>query len=221
MLRWEPAEDLSTPDWLATSLLHDIRNPLGTLCAGTEILMDLDAASPQVKRLATNMHRAAERIRDLLADLGRVSRGLKFPSEVCDLRAVISAGAEAAAASALNQRAQILISVDDLQLPLVRTRMERVFANLISNALEAMVQGGTIRIDARKAGECVRIEVEDTGPGIHPGIHARLFEPFVTAGKENGLGLGLALSRQTILDHGGEIWTRPSSGACFVISLPL
>jgi signal transduction histidine kinase len=48
-----------------------------------------------------------------------------------------------------------------------------------------------------------------------------LFEPFVTAGKQDGLGLGLALSRQTVLNHGGDIWTEPAAGARFVIRLPL
>ena len=65
------------------------------------------------------------------------------------------------------------------------------------------------------------IEVEDTGPGIPRGIRDRLFEPFVTAGKDHGLGLGLALSRQTVLDHGGDIWSEPAAGARFVICLPL
>jgi signal transduction histidine kinase len=63
--------------------------------------------------------------------------------------------------------------------------------------------------------------MEDTGPGIPDEIRDRLFEPFVTAGKQDGLGLGLALSRQAVLDHGGDIWTEPASGARFVIRLPL
>jgi signal transduction histidine kinase len=67
----------------------------------------------------------------------------------------------------------------------------------------------------------VLIELEDTGPGIPRAIRDRLFEPFVTAGKQDGLGLGLALSRQTVLNHGGDIWTEPASGARFVIRLPL
>jgi signal transduction histidine kinase len=67
----------------------------------------------------------------------------------------------------------------------------------------------------------VLIELEDTGPGIPRRIRDRVFEPFVTAGKKNGLGLGLALSRQTVLNHGGDIWTEPAAGARFVIRLPL
>ena len=66
------------------------------------------------------------------------------------------------------------------------------------------------------------IQFADTGPGISPSIREKLFEPFVSAGKKNGLGLGLALSRQTVLDHGGEIWVESNSpGARFIIRLPL
>jgi signal transduction histidine kinase len=96
-----------------------------------------------------------------------------------------------------------------------------VFFNLITNALEAMSHGGKIRIGARKAGKYVLIDVEDTGPGIPYGIRDRLFEPFVTAGKDHGLGLGLALSRQTLLNHGGDMWIEPADGARFVMCLPL
>jgi signal transduction histidine kinase len=99
--------------------------------------------------------------------------------------------------------------------------MQSVFFNLIANALEAMPAGGRLHMAARKASSCVLIEMEDTGPGIPDEIRDRLFEPFVTAGKQNGLGLGLALSRQAVLDHGGDIWTEPAAGARFVIRLPL
>jgi signal transduction histidine kinase len=99
--------------------------------------------------------------------------------------------------------------------------MERVFLNLIANALEAMPHGGEIRIGARQRDNGVLIEVEDTGPGIPRAIQDRLFEPFVTAGKDDGLGLGLALSRQTVLDHGGDMWIEPAAGAHFAIRLPL
>jgi signal transduction histidine kinase len=109
----------------------------------------------------------------------------------------------------------------DLEISLERSRLERVFFNLITNSLEAMPHGGKIRIAARNADNCVLIEVEDTGPGIPRGIRDRLFEPFVTAGKDHGLGLGLALSRQTLLDHGGDMWIEPACGARFVMCLPL
>jgi two-component system sensor kinase FixL len=64
--------------------------------------------------------------------------------------------------------------------------------------------------------------VEDNGPGIAPEIRSQLFQPFVSAGKRNGLGLGLALSRQTVLEHGGDMWveSQPGRGARFSFRLP-
>jgi signal transduction histidine kinase len=184
--------------------------------------MHLDPASTQGKRLAANIYRAAGRMRELLADLACASRGNKSTSEVCKIRDVATAASEAALPAAEEQSVQILHDVPgDLETSLERSRIERVFFNLITNSLEAMPHGGKVRIAARKADNCVLIEVEDTGPGIPRGIRDRLFEPFVTAGKEDGLGLGLALSRQTVLDHGGDMWSEPAAGAYFTIRLPL
>jgi len=85
-----------------------------------------------------------------------------------------------------------------------------------------MPEGGRIQISAQAQNGFVVAEVTDTGPGIPPEIRYSLFEPFVSAGKKNGLGLGLALSRQTVLDHGGDMWAESESGkgACFRLRLP-
>jgi signal transduction histidine kinase len=104
---------------------------------------------------------------------------------------------------------------------LARSRIERVFFNLIINAFEAMQGGGEVRIRGRQAGNYVVVEIEDTGPGIPNEIRERIFHPFVTAGKVNGLGLGLSLSRQAILDHGGDLWIETAPGARFVMGFPL
>jgi signal transduction histidine kinase len=208
--------------WLSTSILHDLRNPLGTVFAGAEMLMQLDPASTQARRLAANIYRAASRMRELLTELAGASCGNKSAFEICKIRDVIAAALETALPAAEMQSVQILHDVPhNLEMPLEHYGMERVFFNLITNALEAMPHGGKIRIGARKAGKYVLIDVEDTGPGIPCGIRDRLFEPFVTAGKDHGLGLGLALSRQTLLNHGGDIWIEPAEGARFVMCLPV
>jgi signal transduction histidine kinase len=109
----------------------------------------------------------------------------------------------------------------DVELPLDRSPMERVFQNLLSNAIEAMPNGGSVRVTSdRRDGEIV-VSVEDDGPGIPSAIADQLFEPFVTAGKKNGIGLGLALSRKTVVSHGGDLWSdRKEEGARFVLRLP-
>jgi signal transduction histidine kinase len=213
---------ISSLGLLPTSIVHDLRNPLGTVFAGAEMLMELDPVPTQVKRLATNIHRAAGRMRELLADLAGATCGDNSTFEIRSIREVIASASEAVIPIAEKLGIQILNNVSGgIAIPLMGSRMERVFFNLVTNALEAMPHGGQISIDARKAANCVLIEVEDTGPGIPRAIHDRLFEPFVTAGKEEGLGLGLALSRLTVLDHGGDMWTEPAAGARFIIRLPL
>jgi signal transduction histidine kinase len=215
-------ENLDAIEWVSASIVHDLRNPLGAIYAAAEMLIDLDPGPTQVQRLATNIFRAAGRMRELLADLNRVALGNTPTPEMCDIREFIAAVANAASEAAQNSRVQIVLDLPEaIKLSLLRTRMQSVFFNLFANALEAMPTGGKLRVVARKAGNCVLIEIEDTGPGIPRGIRDRLFQPFVTAGKQHGLGLGLALSRQTVLNHGGDIWTEPASGARFVIRLPL
>ena len=110
----------------------------------------------------------------------------------------------------------------EIELSVERSRMERAFANLIGNALEAMPSGGEVRIGADMEDGSVVVHVEDNGPGIAPEIRSQLFQPFVSAGKRNGLGLGLALSRQTVLEHGGDMWVESERGrgARFSFRLP-
>ncbi|MCX6621185.1 MAG: HAMP domain-containing sensor histidine kinase, partial [Acidobacteria bacterium] len=112
---------------------------------------------------------------------------------------------------------------ENLEVKGMASRIERVFVNLVANALEVMPEGGRLLILATAQNGTVFVDVEDTGPGVPGSIVDRLFQPFATAGKKNGMGLGLALSRQTILDHGGDLWldSRPGESARFRIRLPL
>ena len=208
-------------DHLSASIMHDLRNPLAAIYGCAEMLLDANLDAAQTRRVASNIHRAASRMRELLSGLTRIARGHTEAKECCNLRAVLEASCEAAGV-AERDGIEILLDVPArIEIPLARARMECVFLNLIVNALEAMPRGGAIRITAVEAGDCALIEVEDTGPGIPAEIRSRLFEPFVTAGKKEGLGLGLTLSRQAVRDHGGELWAEPAAGACFVMSLPL
>ena len=99
--------------------------------------------------------------------------------------------------------------------------MERVFLNLIGNAIEAMPDGGRIVIAAASGTARWWCRWTTTVQGFRRRCAQRLFQPFVTAGK-NGLGLGLALSRQTVLDHGGDLWIgdENEAGAHFRLKLP-
>jgi signal transduction histidine kinase len=98
------SESRSEAGWLSASILHDLRNPVGAIYAGAEMLMTLDTMPNEVKRLAANMHRAAGRMRELLTDLTSLTYGHKSTPEICDIREIIIAASEAAAAGIHNER---------------------------------------------------------------------------------------------------------------------
>ena len=217
-------ERISTIGRLSSSIVHDLRNPLAAIYGGAEIMVDSEIAPPQLKRLAGNIYRASRRIQELLQDLVNVGRGKTEGAEMCRLSEVAAAARDSLAPAAEAQGVRMTIDVpNSIELPLERARVERVFVNLIDNAVEAMPEGGVVRINASISSDGVVVEVADTGPGISPEIRDHLFQPFVSSGKKNGLGLGLALSRQTILDHGGDMWveSEPGRGARFFFRLPV
>lgn len=218
-------ERINTIGRLSSSIIHDLRNPLAAIYGGAEMLVDSENLSPQQsKRLATNIYRASRRIQELLQHLADSARGRVEPSEMCRMADVIGAAQEVLMPMAERQHVQIQVDVaDDLELPLERSRMERVFLNLMSNSLEAMPDGGRLTVTAHRDNGFAVVVVDDTGTGISEEVRKHLFQPFVTAGKRHGLGLGLALSRQTVIDHGGELWadSKPAPGARLCLRVPL
>jgi signal transduction histidine kinase len=101
-------------------------------------------------------------------------------------------------------------------------RMTEVINNLVGNALQALGgKGGTITVATRRAEEGAEIRVSDTGPGLPEQVLRRLFEPYVST-TQGGTGLGMAIARRIILDHGGRIeaGNRPGLGAEIRILLP-
>jgi len=217
-------ERIATIGRLSTSIVHDLRNPLAAIYGGAEMLIDGELTTPQVQRLAGNIYSSSRRMQELLQELVDTGRGRSTSTEVCRLRDIVSAACEVFSPTAEAQSVTVRVDVPDgIELPLERARMERVFLNLIDNSLGVMPLGGTLSISAKTEAASVTVRVQDTGPGIPSQIRARLFQPFVSAGKKNGIGLGLAFSHQTVLDHGGKLWADLDSrqGACFLIQLPL
>jgi signal transduction histidine kinase len=225
-------ERISTIGRLSTSIVHDLRNPLAAIYAGSEMLVDGNLPAPQVKRLATNIYRASRLIQEMLQQLLNASRGRTGTAEICAVNDVVAAAWSAVEATADSKKVAMTSDVpENIECPMERARMERVFQNLFENAVEVMPEGGTVSITLGSSadgdvpdGSQIEIVVKDTGPGIRPEVRARLFQPFVTLGKKNGLGLGLALSRQTLLDHGGDLWVNGAEnvgGAEFHMRLPV
>jgi signal transduction histidine kinase len=218
------SERIATIGRLSTSIVHDLRNPLAAIYGGAEMLVDADLSAEQYRRLAANIYRASRRIQELLQELLDVSRSNKRPAEAGNLSEIVSGAVDSLARLAEMQNVTFAVDVPpNVQVMADHDRLTRVFLNLMNNALEAMPAGGQIAVTTSVEGAAVVVHVRDSGPGISAEAWPTLFQPFSSFGKKNGLGLGLALSRQTVADHGGEMWadrTAPT-GACFSLRLPL
>ena len=217
-------ERIATIGRFATSIVHDLRSPLAAIYGGAEMLVDATLSPEQTHRLAANMYRASRRIQELLQELTDLGRGRQRPLEHCSVSELVNAARESLAQNAdLENMAVVLEIPEHLYVLVERGRMERVFMNLLNNARDVMPAGGTVRINATKQQSSVLMAVEDTGPGLSENAWATLFQPFASFGKRNGLGLGLALARHTVLEHGGELWAEKKTGpgAIFYIRLPL
>lgn len=203
-------------------IVHDLRNPLAAIQGSAEMLVGTHLSQPQVDRIARTVYSASVRMRELLEEFLDRSRSGEKEMESSDLRELVTGAVAKMATSAEFQSVRIVQAVPEgLEIALDRYRIHRVLVNLLVNALEAMPNGGTIYISAVSDHGSVLIRVRDTGPGINPEIRGRLFQPFATAGKANGVGLGLASSRQAVIEHGGDMWAESShQGACFSFRLP-
>jgi signal transduction histidine kinase len=99
-------------------------------------------------------------------------------------------------------------------------QIRQVIFNVVSNAIEAAGPGGVVEVALHTDNDHRVLEVFDSGPGVAPAVQSRLFEPFAT-GKPEGVGLGLAVSRQILAAHGGRIdWARTGDRTCFRIEIP-
>jgi signal transduction histidine kinase len=225
-------ERIATVGRLSTSIVHDLRNPLAAIYGGAEMLVDANLSSSQVRRLAESIYQASRRIMAMLQELADATRGRSDGPprrhEICRLRDVVLAASDALTDAASARGISVSCEVpEQIELPLDRPSMERVFQNLIANAIEAMPQGGRVAVraegDHANGAPATTVVVEDNGPGIPEELRPHLFEPFASAGKRHGMGLGLALSRQTVIAHGGELSVRSSNtrGTTFVMTLPV
>jgi signal transduction histidine kinase len=205
-----------------SSIVHDLRNPLSAIHGGAELLVRSRLSKPQIDRIARSMYGASVRMREILDEFLDRSRSGGTVVESSDVRELVRCAVAKIAVSAEFQSVRIVQAVPgDLAVPLDRHRILRVLVNLLVNALEAMPHGGTLYLSVVTETRSVVVRIRDTGPGIAPEIQNRLFQPFASAGKANGMGLGLALSRQTVIDHGGDMWAESSNlGACFAFRLP-
>ena len=216
---------------LASSLAHELNQPLTAIASYCEGAADLLEGEPDAERLemarealrdtaeqALRAGQIVKRMRDFLSHGESEHRLESLSRIVTEANALALVGSREHAIDV-----QVILDPDGDQVFADRIQIQQVLFNLVRNAIEAMI-GSPVRsltISTEAGPELVTVTIEDTGSGISDALAPQLFQPFITS-KQTGMGIGLSICRTIVEAHGGRIWfeSGPEGGTIFRFTLP-
>lgn len=206
---------------VAASVSHDLRNVLTPVVTMSTFLTEqLKSLHPQSKTALDLIRRSGERGVALVEKIMCFGSDAALEVGEVDLRRLVKDVFEV-----LPERIETSISINsnDLTIQGDSTQLFRAFLNLCNNACDAMPEAGTLEVVVNANKNVVAIKVIDSGPGIPESLHEKVFEPFFSTRRdEGGAGLGLAIVRKIVNQHGGVIRIEASDdGTCFSLVLPI
>jgi signal transduction histidine kinase len=217
---------------MAAGIIHDIKNPMTTIKGFAGLMGDLEFTKDERKEYSGMIIKEVDRLVGMLEDLLSFTRGARTRLAIEKINAEGFADAvipyiekdmsarDIAVVKKVDYKGDLMMDVE---------RFKRVVFNIAGNAREELHNGGRFLMLMRPSGDNAEIVFSDTGDGIPFDIIDSLFEPFVTKGKKSGTGLGLAVTKRIVEEHGGRIQAvngnysgvEGFSGANFVITMPL
>jgi two-component system NtrC family sensor kinase len=227
------AEKLAAIGRLAAGVVHEINNPLATISACAEALESRvseggfgeSAALDDLREYLGLIRSEAFRCKTITNGLLDFSRTRQIEHTLVDLADVIASVARLLSHQQRGENVELQIETAENLPPIAGDpgQLQQAVIALATNAIDAMPEGGVLRITSRRNGTSVLVEVADSGVGIPQENVTRIFEPFFTT-KEvgKGTGLGLAVCYGILTEHGGslDVQTTPGVGSTFTISLP-
>ena len=215
-------ERLSAVGRMASVIIHDIKNPMGTLRVYAQV-MKKKSGNEEANKLADEMIRQVDRFVNMTQEILDFTRGisasnfqeLEFSDVMNGVLSFIEKDLEKNKITLVkNAQFKGIVRLD-------QDKMVRVFYNIASNARDAMSEGGSLTVAAVEHNGYVRIDFTDTGTGMPEEVKNRIFEPFMSYGKKHGTGLGMAIVKKVIDDHSGKIEIDSVMGKGTTISIYL
>ncbi len=219
------SEKLAAVGQLTAGIVHDVKNPLTVIKGMAEMLQ----SEPRLEQTASEelglIRDSATKANQIVSDLLTFSRQSTPEMQQQDLKATVEAALRITTYLTRKANVQVITALPEQTVYMTydAQQVEQVLINLIQNAIQAMPQGGTLRVSLSQAAEAIALAVQDTGSGIPPENLHRIFDPFFTtkpAGE--GTGLGLSVSYGIISRHHGRIDVESTvgQGTTFTILLP-
>ncbi len=212
-------ERMSAVGKMASVIIHDIKNPMGTLRVYAQV-MKKKSGNEEAAKLADEMIHQVDRFVNMTQEILDFTRGvsasnfqeLDFFEVMNDVLNFIEKDLEKNNVT-LVKKAEFkgMVTMD-------QDKMVRVFYNIASNARDAMPQGGTLTVTTAEHNGFVRIDFKDSGTGMPEEVKKRIFEPFMTYGKKHGTGLGMSIVKKVVDDHHGKIEIESEMGKGTTIS---
>ncbi len=210
---------------LAAAIAHEIRNPLTSIAGSVSMLSDTPALNSEERHLLQIVTRESDRLNNIITDFLAYSRGKQYRFERVNLVSLLED-----TLTLLEHR----LTAENEGIKLGRSfpaseawvladgdKLKQVFWNFCENAVRAMKgRGGNLTVTLTERGPDWEMSFADTGPGIHPQVTEKIFEPF-QSNFEGGTGLGLAIVYQIVQAHEGKVWARSEvgKGTSFVLRL--
>ncbi len=222
------SERLAAIGKIAAQITHEVRNPLSSIGLNAEQLDEELAGLPaetaaEARTLARAIVKEVDRLTEITEDYLRFARMPKPRLEREELRAVLGSLLDFQRPDLLKRKVSLDLVVPPHECPLAcdEQQLRQALLNLVRNAGEAMPAGGALKLTLSDENSGYRLDISDSGQGIAPDHLARVFEPFFST-KQGGTGLGLALTQQIVVEHGGSIsvTSEAGRGTTFTVHLP-
>jgi two-component system sensor histidine kinase HydH len=208
---------------LSAGLAHELRNPLGTIKASSEMLgRSVNQENEVAREVSGFIASEVDRCNALITRFLQFARPLQLRMDESDLTQVLDRSIALAKREASSIAIYTNYAPEIPPFPFDAELMERVFYNLVLNAAQATKEGGAVTVKTRASDGMAEVAVIDRGVGIDPSHRESIFNPFFTT-KPQGVGLGLAIVSKIVDEHGGKIAveSEPGKGSVFHVFLPM